>query len=85
MEIRCVIAGQRVALNIVSDNHSLNYKDEIIVLVENSKCKKCQKVLHVCHLEENENGVGKVCIDVEACKRRQDENLKKSQQAHEVE
>lgn len=86
MEITCVIAGQRVVLNIVSNDQNWNkYKDDIMVLVEHSKCKMCQKVQHICYLKENENGVGKVCIDVEACKKRQDEYLKKSQRAHEVE
>jgi len=49
-------------------------------LVEHSKCKKCQNVQHISFLEEHENGVGKVCIDVGACKRREDEYLKKSKQ-----
>jgi hypothetical protein len=38
--------------------------------VSHSKCKLCQKVLNVSKLKDNDHGIGKVCIDNEACKKR---------------
>jgi hypothetical protein len=40
-------------------------------MINHSVCKKCQAILNINDLEDNPNGVGKVCIDKDACEKRQ--------------
>ena len=39
-------------------------------LVKHERCSKCKKVLNISSLEENKDGTGKICMDIEACKER---------------
>ena len=41
-----------------------------MTIVSNSKCKKCHKVLNISELKDNNSGIGLICIDIEACKKR---------------
>lgn len=43
-------------------------------IVSSSKCKRCHKVLNISELKKNPDGVGRVCIDEEACRRRIEKN-----------
>ena len=44
-------------------------------IVLHSRCRKCNKGLNVADLKEDENGEGMVCIDSDACKKRQAKNI----------
>ena len=39
-------------------------------IVSTSRCKRCHKVLNISELKINPDGVGRVCIDEETCKKR---------------
>ncbi len=39
-------------------------------IVSTSRCKRCHKVLNISELKTNPDGVGRVCIDEEACRKR---------------
>ena len=49
--------------------------------VNHTKCQKCQKSFNVVDLKENPEGIGHVCIDVIACKKREQENILASNQS----
>lgn len=40
-------------------------------MINHSKCKKCGAILNVAELKDNNEGIGKVCIDEAECKNRQ--------------
>jgi hypothetical protein len=40
--------------------------------ISHSKCNNCNKILPVSELKENQNGIGKICIDSDACKKRKE-------------
>jgi hypothetical protein len=50
-------------------------------MVNHTKCQKCQKILNVVDINENPEGIGHVCIDVIACKNREQENTLSSNQS----
>ena len=39
-------------------------------IISTSRCRRCHKVLNLSELKENPDGVGRVCIDEEACRKR---------------
>lgn len=41
------------------------------VIINHTKCQKCQKILNVAELQENLDGIGKICIDILACKKQE--------------
>lgn len=49
-------------------------KEEIMSIVEGVKCRKCKRAFQISKLKNNDNGEGKICIDIESCKKRQPKN-----------
>jgi len=44
--------------------------------VSGSRCIKCKRIMNVVYLTKNKNGIGKICIDTEACKKELDKEEK---------
>lgn len=42
-------------------------------IISHTKCQKCQKIFNVAELKENPDGIGHICIDNVACRKRLEE------------
>ena len=49
-------------------------------IMNHTKCQKCQKIFNVVELQENPDGIGKICIDTLECKKQ--EQRKSAQSNH---
>lgn len=49
--------------------------------VNHAQCQKCQKIFNVADLKENPEGIGHVCINAIACKKREQKNILESKQS----
>lgn len=45
-------------------------------ILSHSKCMKCGKLLNISELEDNPEGVGKICIDTTRCKEHKEKSAK---------
>jgi hypothetical protein len=45
-------------------------------IISYSKCKKCNAILLESELKQNDEGIGLICIDTKACKKRVLKNSK---------
>ena len=43
-------------------------------IMNHTKCQKCQRIFNVVELQENPDGIGKICIDALECEKRQRKN-----------
>ena len=51
------------------------------VIMNHTKCQKCQKTLNVVDLKDNPDGIGRICIDAIECKKQEQKNIEKSNSA----
>ena len=51
-------------------------QQRVTEFVSHSRCKRCHKVLNISELKTNPDGVGRVCIDEEACRKRIEKHSK---------
>lgn len=42
-------------------------------IMSHTKCQKCQKIFNAAELNESSDGIGYICIDDVACRKRLDE------------